>query len=315
MILDASLEVRSPIVYATLIIVAAAVPIFLLPGLTGSFFRPLAVSYTLAIVASMAVALTVTPALALILLRQGARRAPRITAGQVAAARSTAPCCPASSSAPASAYAALRRARADRLCWSCLTSGSRLFPTFKERDFLIHFLAAPGTSTAGEARMIKRQKDLRAIPGVRTSAPTSARRSSARRSPASTSARTGSASTTTPTTTRPSRDPEVVDSYPGVYRDVLTYLNERIEEVLTGRRSRSSSGSTARTWPSYGQGATSCSTSSPASRASSTTTSTLQVDQPQIQVEVDLAKAAQVRAETRRRATGGSDPGGRRGGG
>ena len=41
-ILEASLEVRSPIVYATLIIVAAAVPIFLLPGLTGSFFRPLA---------------------------------------------------------------------------------------------------------------------------------------------------------------------------------------------------------------------------------------------------------------------------------
>src|SRR6185437_5784078 len=56
-ILDASLEVRGPIVYATLIIVAAAVPIFLLPGLTGSFFRPLAVSYTLAIIASMAVAL------------------------------------------------------------------------------------------------------------------------------------------------------------------------------------------------------------------------------------------------------------------
>ena len=45
-ILEASLEVRGPIVYATLIIVAAAVPIFLLPGLTGSFFRPLAVSYT-----------------------------------------------------------------------------------------------------------------------------------------------------------------------------------------------------------------------------------------------------------------------------
>ena len=67
-ILEASLEVRSPIVYATLIIVAAAVPVFLLPGLTGSFFRPLAVSYTLAIVASMVVALTVTPALALIML-------------------------------------------------------------------------------------------------------------------------------------------------------------------------------------------------------------------------------------------------------
>ncbi len=69
MILEASLEVRSPIVYATLIIVAAAVPVFLLQGLTGAFFRPLALSYTLAIVASMVVAMTLTPALSLILLR------------------------------------------------------------------------------------------------------------------------------------------------------------------------------------------------------------------------------------------------------
>src|SRR4029434_6342863 len=69
-ILHASLEVRSPIVYATLIIVAAAVPVFLLQGVTGAFFRPLALSYTLAIVASMVVAMTLTPALALILLRK-----------------------------------------------------------------------------------------------------------------------------------------------------------------------------------------------------------------------------------------------------
>src|SRR6266702_2181001 len=48
-ILSACLEVRSPIVYATLIIVAASVPVFLLAGLTGAFFRPLALAYTLAI--------------------------------------------------------------------------------------------------------------------------------------------------------------------------------------------------------------------------------------------------------------------------
>ncbi len=61
-VVNASLEVRGPIVYATLIIVAATVPIFFLDGLTGAFFRPLATSYTLAVMASMLVALTVTPA-------------------------------------------------------------------------------------------------------------------------------------------------------------------------------------------------------------------------------------------------------------
>jgi len=61
--------VRSPIVYATLILVAVLIPVFLLAGLTGAFFRPLALSYTLAIAASMVVALTVTPALSLLLLR------------------------------------------------------------------------------------------------------------------------------------------------------------------------------------------------------------------------------------------------------
>ena len=60
----------APIIYATLIIIASAVPVFFLEGLAGSFFRPLALAYTLAVLASMVVALTVTPALALILLRK-----------------------------------------------------------------------------------------------------------------------------------------------------------------------------------------------------------------------------------------------------
>ena len=69
-ILGASLEVRSSIVHATLISLAAITPVFLLHGLTAAFFRPLALAYTLAILASMAVALTVTPAMSLLLLRR-----------------------------------------------------------------------------------------------------------------------------------------------------------------------------------------------------------------------------------------------------
>ena len=69
-ILDASLEVRSAIVYATLIEIVAVAPIFMLEGLSGSFFRPLATSYALALLASMVVALTVTPAMSLIFFRK-----------------------------------------------------------------------------------------------------------------------------------------------------------------------------------------------------------------------------------------------------
>ena len=67
-VLDASLEVRSAVVIASLIVTLVFVPVFFLEGLAGSFFRPLAFSYVLAILASMLVALTVTPALSLMLL-------------------------------------------------------------------------------------------------------------------------------------------------------------------------------------------------------------------------------------------------------
>ena len=53
-VLKASLEVRSAIVFATLIVVLVFLPIFFLDGLSGSFFRPLAISYVLAVLASLA---------------------------------------------------------------------------------------------------------------------------------------------------------------------------------------------------------------------------------------------------------------------
>src|SRR6201988_4185749 len=67
-VLDASLEMRAPIVSATLIVVAAVVPVLFMEGLAGSFFKPLIAAYVLAIAASLIVAMTVTPALCLILL-------------------------------------------------------------------------------------------------------------------------------------------------------------------------------------------------------------------------------------------------------
>jgi CzcA family heavy metal efflux pump len=67
---DASLEVRSAVVYATFVVILVFLPILALSSLQGSFFSPLAMSYVLAIIASLAVALTVTPALCLLFFRR-----------------------------------------------------------------------------------------------------------------------------------------------------------------------------------------------------------------------------------------------------
>src|SRR5882757_6652809 len=233
-VLRACLEVRSPIVYATLIIVAASIPVFLLTGLTGAFFRPLALSYTLAIFASMVVALTLTPALALLLLRGAPierRRSPLVqwlqkiyTAGLSRIVIR-----------PVAAY----------LTFAVVTIagvavyphlGQSLFPGFKERDFFIHWVSPPGTSTAEMERSTARvSQELLAIPGVRS---TGAHIGQAFLGEEVAGVNLGeiwiSLAPGADYTATLDRIQSVTNGYPGLFREVQTYLDERIQEVLTG---------------------------------------------------------------------------------
>jgi Cu/Ag efflux pump CusA len=233
-ILEASLEVRSPIVFATLIIVAAAIPVFLLQGLTGAFFRPLALSYTLAIVASMVVAMTVTPALTLILLRNTPierRESPLVRVLQ-------------------RGYTRLLRRTVRRPAWTYVgalvvtalglmvapTLGQSLFPHFKEPDFLIHWVTQPGTSDAEMERTTTEvSAALRKIPGLRNFG---AHIGQAFGGEEIAGVNLGE--------NWVSVDPGVdydetlaaienlTNEYPGLFRETQTYLDERIEEVVSG---------------------------------------------------------------------------------
>jgi CzcA family heavy metal efflux pump len=233
-ILSACLEVRSPIVYATLIIVAASIPVFLLVGLTGAFFRPLALSYTLAIAASMVVALTVTPALALLLLR-GARierrRSPLVAWLQngYTAGLSRIIVRPVAAYATFAVITILGIAVYPQL-------GQSLFPGFKERDFLIHWVSPPGTSSAEMERSTTRiSRELLAIPGVQSAG---AHIGQALLGEEVAGVNLGeiwvSLSPHADYTATLDRIRSVTNGYPGLFREVQTYLDERISEVLTG---------------------------------------------------------------------------------
>lgn len=233
-IVDAALEMRGPMLYATLILLLAVVPIFLMKGLAGAFFNPLAVSFALALAVAMVVAMTVTPALGFLLLRAGPleRRESPVIAWlrrryEALLARTI--------RVPATALVtAVVIVAAGLAVWPWLEQS--LLPTFKERYLRIEWAGAPGTSHPGMVRIMSRAKDeLRSIPGVSDAYVQLGR------------AVTGDQivdvnASQIWVSIDPSANYEAtfaaiqhtVDGYPGIDHNVQSYLTDRIRQVLAG---------------------------------------------------------------------------------
>jgi len=233
-ILEASLEVRGAIVYASLIEISALLPVFFLQGLSGAFFQPLATAYVVAGLVSPFIALTVTPAMVLILLSNAPiehRQSPIIPwlhrvydriLGKVLLR-------------PGVAYSTIAIIVLGGL-GVMPGLGQELLPSFKERDFLMHWITKPGTSHPEMWRITAQAcRELLTIPGVRNCGSHIGQAVMADEP-------YGIYFTENWISVDPSVDydktlaavQETVDGYPGLIRDVQTYLKERIREVLTG---------------------------------------------------------------------------------
>lgn len=164
---EASMEVRSSVVYATIIVALVFVPLLTLSGVAGKLFAPLGLAYITAIMASLVVALTITPALCYVLL--GNTKLETEDSPIIKAIKKT--------------YVHLLKL-IEKNYKIVLTSSflfialglgilllfkSQFIPALHEGHFIMHMTAVPGTSEKESLRLGKQvSKVLRKIDGVQS---------------------------------------------------------------------------------------------------------------------------------------------------
>jgi HME family heavy-metal exporter len=151
-IADASQEVRSGIVYSTMIIILVFLPIFAIPGLEGRLFAPLGLAYIISILASLVISITLTPVLCSFLLPNAKTMDHSETRFIRLLKRGNAWMLTRMFDNPKPVVIAA--GAAVFLAISMVPSLPRSFlPPFNERSALVEFLMQPGISLEESARM------------------------------------------------------------------------------------------------------------------------------------------------------------------
>jgi CzcA family heavy metal efflux pump len=233
---DASLEIRSPVIFATLAVLVVFVPVYLVSGVQGRFVAPLALAFMLAVLASLLVALTLTPALCAWLL--GARDLHGQSRWVESMRRLQTGAVRFIDRHLLGVGAVLALAFVGVLFW-LPSLGGQFMPDFREGHFVVQASSAvAGTSFQEMMGLGERiDRDLVALPFVATAAQQIGR------------AELGE------DTWGPNRSEfhveleadaeidqaaaqaairEVVESYPGLRTEVVTFLGDRFSESLTG---------------------------------------------------------------------------------
>lgn len=163
---EAAGVLRAPQLYATLIVLLAVLPLFFLGGVTEAFSRPAVIAYCLAVLSSTVVALTVTPALAFMLLRNEPpqQRASPLNKGTQRLFELTVP---RYASRPRWAYATLVILLLAACAGALQLGGRSGFPASQDRSLLIHWEAAAGTSLPEMMRVTTAAtRELSTVTGV-----------------------------------------------------------------------------------------------------------------------------------------------------
>lgn len=233
---DASLEIRSPVLFATLAVLVVFVPVYLTSGVQGRFVGPLALAFMLAVLASLLVALTVTPALCALLL--SAKDTHAQAAWISALKRFQARAVGFVARHLRLVGAVLIAAFAGALAW-LPALGGQFMPDFREGHFVVQASSAlPGTSF-GEMLGLGRRisSELLALPFVATVEQQIGRAElgedtwGPNRSEFHVELKADSGVDQTEAQARIRR---IVESYPGLHTEVVTFLGDRFSESLTG---------------------------------------------------------------------------------
>ncbi len=235
-ILAASLEVRAAVVFATFAVILVFFPILTLSGVAGRLFSPLGAAYILAVLASLMVALTVTPALCFLFLGRSELSAPdppvtrRLKAGYVRLLGRVE-----------------RHPRLLILGVLLLMAGtlvllpflrSSFLPKFEEGHFLVHMILVPGTSLEESLRLGERvSHELLKLPYISAVAQKAGRaeEGSAIRGPNASEIEVNLKRGRQPLSAE-SEIRRVVDQIPGATFTVNSFLKERLEETISGYR-------------------------------------------------------------------------------